>query len=160
MPFTRYFYFKKDTPALTDWKIKAAERGWQPARELGGYNPYRDEAWNDELLVGDPLSKTSTMVDALLDESVSRAVEGKDGLPQIISKDDAVPAERPLSRTTQADRAHDLKRLDRKLDSTLYLCVKRANGGGWGLPAGVLEGRESLLQVGLPISPIPQLRLN
>jgi large subunit ribosomal protein L46 len=52
MPFSRYFYFKKDTPADTDWKIKARERGGASQRELGGYQAYGEEAWNDELLVG------------------------------------------------------------------------------------------------------------
>jgi hypothetical protein len=45
-------------------------------------------------------------------------------------------------------------KLDRRMDRTLYLVVKRENGG-WGFPAGVLEGTENLHQV--CSSPIPPL---
>jgi large subunit ribosomal protein L46 len=146
MPFTRYFYFKKDTPALADWKIKAAERDWQPARELGGYNAHREDAWNDELLVGDKLSETSSLVDALVNDATPRAVVGKDGKPVEATEEEIVKVEKPLGRITEADRTNDQKRLDRKLNRTLYLCVKREKGG-WGFPAGALEGRENLDQV-------------
>jgi large subunit ribosomal protein L46 len=146
MPFTRYFYFKKDTPALADWKIKAAERDWQPARELGGYNAHREDAWNDELLVGDKLSETSSLVDALVNEATPRAIVGKDGKPIEATEEEMVRVQKPLGRITEADRTNDQKRLDRKLNRTLYLCVKREKGG-WGFPAGALEGRENLDQV-------------
>jgi hypothetical protein len=155
MPFTRYFYFKKDTPALADWKAKASERDWQPARELGGYNPYREDAWNDELLVGDKLSETTSMVDALVKESIPRVVdekekeeesEGKGEGEKVGEKKEEVVVVKPLPRITEADRTNDQTRLDRKLNRTLYLCVKRANGG-WGLPAGAIEGRENLRDV-------------
>jgi large subunit ribosomal protein L46 len=146
MPFSRYFYFKKDTPADTDWKIKARERNWQPARELGGYSPYGPEAWNDELLVGDKLSETSTIMEALVKDGQVRAVEGKDGKAQEAREEEKGKVEKPLGRITEADKTNDQKRLDRKLNRTLYLCVKRENGG-WGLPSGALEGRENLHQV-------------
>lgn len=159
MPFTRYFYFKKDTPALADWKLKAGERDWQPARELGGYNPYRDEAWNDELLVGDKLSGTTAMVDSLIKESIPRAVEGKDGqMMEIKPGEEGSSPEtmvvKPLARITEADKSNDETRLDRKLNRTLYLCVKRENGG-WGLPAGALDGRENLRDVSFLKFPSP-----
>lgn len=140
MPFTRYFYFKKDTPALLDWKLKARERSWQPARELGGYNPYSEDAWNDELLVGDKLSATTEMVETIVQEGVPRAVEKGKGSSGEDLKD---AMQRPLSRITDADRRGDETRLDRKLNRTLYLCVKREKSG-WGFPAGVLEGKENL----------------
>ncbi|KAH8595036.1 putative 54S ribosomal protein L17, mitochondrial [Bisporella sp. PMI_857] len=149
MPFTRYFYFKKDTPADTDWKIKAKERDYQPARELGGYNPYSDVGWNDELLVGDKLSETSTMVEALVRDSHVRAVEGKDGKAMVVEGGEQElhegKIEMPLERTTEADRKHDVKRLDRQLERTLYLVVKKPEGS-WEFPHGPLEGRENLLQ--------------
>ena len=167
LPFTRYFYFKKDTPAFIDWKLKAKERDWQAARELGGYNAFRDDAWNDELLVGDELSKTTGMVDKLVKESVLRAVEGKDGQVRELEVDEveeaskgegkegdakaAALAVKPLPRTTEADKTNDQTRLDRKLNRTLYLCVKRATGG-WGFPAGAIEGRENLHDVRGPVS--------
>ena len=74
LPFTRYFYFKKDTPADTDWKIKARERNGAPARELGGYRAYGDEAWNDELLVAD-LEKEQTERRAAAHLSLKRSHE-------------------------------------------------------------------------------------
>lgn len=154
MPFSRYFYFKKDTPADIDWKLKARERNGQPARELGGYNAYSDEGWNDELLVGDRLSETRSMVEALVRDSEVRAVEGKDGKAMEVRDEqkelhEGGKAERPLGRLTGADLEGDKTRLDRKLQRTLYLCVKKADGR-WGFPAGALEGRENLHQVCSP----------
>jgi large subunit ribosomal protein L46 len=151
MPFTRYFYFKDPSPADTDWKIKAKERNLQPARELGGYNPYSEEGWNDELLVGDKLSETSSMVEALVRDAEVRAVEGKDGKAVVVEgaekeMHEGGKVDMPLERITAADREKDFRRLDRKLGRTLYLCVKRKDGG-WGFPAGELNGRESLHQV-------------
>jgi 8-oxo-dGTP pyrophosphatase MutT (NUDIX family) len=56
--------------------------------------------------------------------------------------------ERPLTRITEADRKGDQRRLDRKLNRTLYLVVKREGAyGGWGFPSGRVEGRENLHQV-------------
>ena len=156
MPFSRYFYFKKDTPADTDWKIKAKERNYQPARELGGYNAYSDMGWNDELLVGDKLSEPSSIVEALVRDSQPRAIEGKDGKPMVVegaesSLHDDNKIEMPLPRTTAADKHNDLTRLDRKLEETLYLCVAQKDEVtgkvSWGFPAGPLEGRENLHQV-------------
>jgi large subunit ribosomal protein L46 len=151
MPFSRYFYFKKDTPADIDWKLKARERNGQPARELGGYNAYSDEGWNDELLVGDTLSETETMIEALVRDSEVRAVEGKDGKAMEVKGEqkevhEGGKAERPLGLTTEADEKGDERRLDRKLQRTLYFCVKNLRGQ-WEFPAGKLEGRENLHQV-------------
>ncbi len=160
MPFTRYFYFKKDTPADTDWKIKARERNGAPARELGGYRAYGDEAWNDELLVADlekegggkgmGIAEPKYMMEALVRDARVRAVEGKDGTAMEVKEGEAVGAdnevERPLGRWTDADRKGDVRRLDRRLERTLYLVVKREEGG-WGFPAGELVGRENLHQV-------------
>jgi large subunit ribosomal protein L46 len=160
LPFTRYFYFKKDTPADTDWKIKARERNGAPARELGGYRAYGDEAWNDELLVADlekegggkgmGIAEPKYMMEALVRDARVRAVEGKDGTAMEVKEGEAVGAdnevERPLGRWTDADRKGDVRRLDRRLERTLYLVVKREEGG-WGFPAGELVGRENLHQV-------------
>jgi len=166
MPFSRYFYFKKDTPTDTDWKIKAKERNYQPARELGGYNAYSDQGWNDELLVGDKLSETSTMVEALVRDSQPRAVEGKDGKPMVVegaesSLHDDNKIEMPLPRNTAADKANDRTRLDRKLDETVYLCVskqdKETGKLSWSFPAGPLEGRENLHQVCFQVSSYIQM---
>jgi large subunit ribosomal protein L46 len=149
MPFSRYFYFKKDTPADHDWKLKAKERNGQPARELGGYNPYGDLGWNDELLVGDEKSESSYLMESLVKDAEVRAVEGKDGKPMENKEGgdgEGGKVERPLSVWTEADKTRDVRRLDRKLARTLYLVVKRENGG-WGFPAGELIGRENLHSV-------------
>jgi large subunit ribosomal protein L46 len=155
LPFSRYFYFKKDTPADADWKLKAKDRDGAAARDLGGYNAYGEFGWNDELLVGDKLSETSMAMDLLVKDSYVRAVEGKDGTAVEVKpgeehdQDDIV--EKPLARKTDSDAKKLLQRLDRKLERTLYLCVQRKNGG-WGFPSGDLVGRENLHQVGLMIS--------
>lgn len=162
MPFTRYFYFKKDTPADTDWKIKAKERNGVPARELGAYKAYGDESWNDELLSTDAeigqegkdmgklgLSEPKWMMESLVRDAKVRAVEGKDGLAVAVEEgmEDAkdLVVEKPLSRYSEADRMRNEKRLDRQMTRTLYLVVKR--GGHWMFPAGDLVGRENLHQV-------------
>ncbi|RDL34456.1 50S ribosomal subunit L30 [Venustampulla echinocandica] len=148
VPFSRYFYFKKDTPADADWKLKAKERGGVPARELGGYQAYGKLGWNDEILMGDTTSETEHAIEALVKDSQLRAVEGKDGAsvevkPGEEAEDNKI--EKPLKRYTRADVRKDFRRLDRKLERTLYLLVQRKNGG-WGFPAGELAGRENLHQ--------------
>jgi len=154
MPFTRYFYFKKDTPADNDWKLKARERNGAAARELGGYQAYGDMAWNDEILVGDQMSQPRHVIESLVRDAEVRAVEGKDGVVAeggVGEGVDGPRVERPLERFTEADVKKDVRRLDRKLARTLYLCVKREEGR-WGFPSGVLIGRENLHQVGLSLS--------
>ncbi|KAI9731259.1 MAG: 54S ribosomal protein L17 mitochondrial [Claussenomyces sp. TS43310] len=141
MPFTRYFYFKKDTPADNDWKRKAKERNGAAAKELGGYQAYGKLGWNDEVLVGDKISETASMVRALVQDSVMSVTE--DGSVKETDADEVV--EMPLARETEADAKQDVKRLDRKLDRTLYLCVK-SDKGAWQFPSGVLAGRENLHQ--------------
>jgi len=163
MPFTRYFYFKKDTPADTDWKIKAKERNGTFARELGGYKAYGEEGWNDELLstasaIGQEqgkemgkmgLSEPKWMIESLVKDAKVRAVEGKDGNAVAVEEgmEDAkdLVVEKPLSRYSEADRTGDEKRLDRQMTRTLYLVVKK--GGHWMFPSGDLVGRENLHQV-------------
>lgn len=157
MPFTRYFYFKKDTPADTDWKIKAKERNGVAARELGGYNAYSKEGWNDEILLKEKdLVEPKYVIDTLVKDSKVRAVEGKDGMAVEV-KEGEVPelgigdttVDGPLSRFTEADKKRDFKRLDRALSRTLYLLVKRKESG-WGFPSGELDGRENLHNVCFP----------
>lgn len=143
MPFTRYFYFKKDTPADNDWKRKAKERNGSAARELGGYQPYGKLGWNDEVLVGDKLSEPRVMAETLIKDAVM-TVDGDEQVEQ-----EAI--EHPLERWTEADKTKDTKRLDRKLARTLYLLVK-GETGKWGLPSGPLIGRENLHQVYDPLA--------
>ncbi|OWO97317.1 hypothetical protein B2J93_9589 [Marssonina coronariae] len=166
MPFTPYFYFKSDTPADTDRKIKAKERNGAAARELGGYRAHGNEAWNDELLSSDSdaapaegegfgkmgIAEPKYVIESLVKDAKVRAVEGKDGAAVEVREGEAaelgageVEVERPLSRFTQSDRVNDVKRLDRQLTRTLYLLVQRENGG-WGFPVGDLGRWENLHQ--------------
>lgn len=145
MPFTRYFYFKKDTPADHDWKRKAKERNGSAARELGSYQAYGEFGWNDEVLMGDKLSEPKTMVEALVKDAVMK-VEGEETGGEKEAETVEQNIERPLERWTEADKLKDRKRLDRKLARTLYLCVK-GEQGSWTLPNGTLVGRENLHQV-------------
>jgi large subunit ribosomal protein L46 len=143
MPFTRYFYFKKDTPADTDWKIKAKERNGAPARELGGYNPYDKMGWNDELLVKERgIVEPKVVRELLVKDARVRVVDG--GLER-----EGEGEEELMGRFGESDKKRDERMLDRKMDRTLYVVVKRENGG-WGFPAGELEGRENLHQVCFP----------
>ncbi|RDW59507.1 hypothetical protein BP6252_12594 [Coleophoma cylindrospora] len=141
LPFTRYFYFKKDTPADIDWKLKAKDRGGVAAKEIGDYQAYGAESWNDELLVGDKKSDPRSVREALLKDSEMRTIEGQKPSEVV----EGIKVEKPLARVTEADRARDVKRLDRALDRTLYLAVKKEDGK-WGFPAGSLVGRENLHQ--------------
>lgn len=164
LPFTRYFYFKKDTPADVEWKRKAKDRR-TPAREIGAYDAYGRTAWADELLVGAPESAPEWQVAALLQDAevpgagagAGVAVTGAaDGLAdknavalvetgiEVAAR--APDADRPMSRQTAADRAGDATSLDRLLDRTLYLLVRSADGR-WVLPSVRLLPRENLHQV-------------
>jgi len=154
LPFTRYFYHKSGTPADADWKVKAKERNWAPAKELGGYNPYdKDAGWHDELLVKDKaITEQEHIRDLLIEDAKPRATPGqeKEGT-ETADQEGEEGGEKsllvtPLSRKTESDEKNDVRKLDRKLDRTLYLLVKRANGG-WGFPSAQLVGKENLHQV-------------
>ncbi|KAI9675327.1 MAG: 54S ribosomal protein L17 mitochondrial [Caeruleum heppii] len=139
LPFTRYLYFKKDTPADLEWKRKQRLRQ-TPARDIGAYNPYTKEGWNDELLVGASESDPEKQVEALLDDAASPGV-GSGEMGE--AKKDTV--ERPQSRVTEADRLGDMKSLSRRLDRTLYMLIQE-DQGRWRFPAAPLVGKESLHQ--------------
>ncbi|KAB8289824.1 hypothetical protein EYC80_010456 [Monilinia laxa] len=57
LPFTRYFYHKKDQPADIEWKARVKERNGVAARDIGGYRAYGEEGWNDEVLVEEGLGE-------------------------------------------------------------------------------------------------------
>lgn len=162
LPFTRYFYYKKGTPADVEWKRKIKARR-TAARDIGDYNPYsRVDGWNDEVLVGSKLSEPDDAVEKLIrdaegkhimsgtlvgdsetggeevsgDEKVGEGVRHKVGLEVVA---------RPLARLTSADHANDLKSLNRKLDRSLYLLVKNKDGR-WRFPEDRVYGRENLHQ--------------
>ncbi|KAL3419162.1 50s ribosomal subunit l30 [Phlyctema vagabunda] len=141
MPFTRYFYFKKETPGDTDWKLKAKDRAGVAAKDIGDYQAYGELGWNDEALVGNKLGEPEVIAETLVKDSQLRTVEGQKASEVV----EGIKVDNPLPRITEADRTRDLKRLDRKLGRTLYLVVRRADGN-WGFPSGPLIGKENLHQ--------------
>ncbi|EGP88995.1 uncharacterized protein MYCGRDRAFT_39509, partial [Zymoseptoria tritici IPO323] len=148
LPFTRYFYIKKDTPADIEWKRKAAVRK-TAARDVGVYNAYSDEGWNDEVLAGSTLSEPEDIVEKLI-----RDAEGKDIIDAEPVGDEEtkvrkpvgeVSIDRPLSRRTRDDEENNTKSLNRRLDRNLYLLVKNKHGH-WRFPQDRLYAREGLHQ--------------
>ncbi|KAK2734858.1 54S ribosomal protein L17 mitochondrial [Onygenales sp. PD_40] len=146
LPFTRYFYFKRDTPGDVDWKRKVKERQ-TPSRDIGKYNAYGEEAWNDELLVGAVESEPEHQINALVKDAEGK---GATEIDEGEGKKDEVP--RPLPRVTEADLKGDQRSLDRLLDRTLYLLVKvkadkglkGGQDGFWRFPHVKLQEKETL----------------
>ncbi|CAI4218024.1 unnamed protein product [Parascedosporium putredinis] len=116
LPFSQKAFFKRDTPPQLDWSIKLKERNGVVAREIGQYNGRSATAWDDELRVGDKLSSPETLMNMLLKDAEQR---------------------------TEADKTNDVKRLDRKLDRTLYLVVKTKDGK-WEFPTAPVTTDEAL----------------
>lgn len=149
LPFSRYFYFKKGTPADIEWKRKQRDR-ITPSRDIGVYNAYGKEGWNDELLVGAKESEVDHQVDALLKDAEAPAISGgpeagvEVGVEQAASRREEV--ERPASRVTEADEKGDEKSLNRLLQRVLYLLVKNREGQ-WIFPSATIEAREGLSRV-------------
>jgi large subunit ribosomal protein L46 len=142
LPFTKYFYFKRGTPADEDWKRKIRERQ-TPARDIGKYNAYAKDAWNDELLVGAVESEPDHQVEMLVRDAEATV----NATSQDTSKKEEIP--RPFPRVTEADAKGDLQSLDRALQRTLYLLVQ-SKDGYWKLPSSPVEGEETLRMVSLP----------
>ncbi|KAF9892428.1 54S ribosomal protein L17 mitochondrial [Aspergillus nanangensis] len=136
LPFTKYFYFKRGTPADEDWKRKIRERQ-TAARDIGKYNAYADDAWNDELLVGAAESEPDHQVEMLVQDAEATV----NATSQDTSKKEEIP--RPFSRMTEADQQGDMKSLNRALQRTLYLFVQ-SKDGYWKLPSSPIEKEETL----------------
>ncbi|KKK23945.1 hypothetical protein P175DRAFT_0487489 [Aspergillus ochraceoroseus IBT 24754] len=136
LPFTKYFYFKRGTPVDEDWKRKIRERQ-TPARDIGKYNAYSKEAWNDELLVGAVEAEPNHMVEMLVQDAEATA----NATSQDTSKKEEIP--RPFSRETEADKKGDFKSLNRALQRTLYLLVQ-SKDGYWKLPSSPVAEGETL----------------
>lgn len=139
MPFVQNVYFKRSTPKGIDWKLKFEERQWNPARDIGSYRGRGAKSWQDELMVGDPLSNTEHIYDVLAKDAVMRVSEEAETIP----KEERAKPELPLPRETAADKRGDVTRLDRRLDRTLYLVVKNKKGV-WEFPADNLGPDEFL----------------
>jgi large subunit ribosomal protein L46 len=149
LPFTRYFYYKKGTPADREWKRKAKQR-LTPARDIGVYNAYGDNGWNDELLIGDRTSEPEEQVEALIRDAEGLTIGGEapEGESQKKDTSQDIAVQRPLPRATEADQKGDQTSLNRALDQSLYLLVKNKDGR-WRFPEGLIEGREGLHQVSI-----------
>ncbi|ETI19440.1 hypothetical protein G647_09274 [Cladophialophora carrionii CBS 160.54] len=140
LPFTQYFYYRRNTPAFEHWRKHRRERGGTAARDIGAYNAYTKEAWNDEVLVGDETGRPERIVEKLIAE------EGRQA--EFTGRGNAKYA--GLRRTTEADEKGDLRNLERRLQRTLYLLVKtKGDGNGdekwnWKFPSGPVVGYEGL----------------
>jgi large subunit ribosomal protein L46 len=137
LPFTRYFYFKKRTPADLEWKRKMKQR-LTPARDIGRYKGYGDEAWNDEVLVGAKESDFEWQVERLIEDVEHDGKEEGAADPSGTKKVDRETVDRPMSRTTEADKTKDVKSLNRALQRTLYLLVKNKEGL-WQFPQDLVQ---------------------
>jgi len=155
LPFTRYFYYEKGTPADLEWKRRIKER-LTAARDIGVYDAYSREGWNDELLVGAQESEPEHQMNALLKDAEAPGVSTTTAVEAIEGHSDAEASvleaaaaakkteiERPASRITQADKEGDFSSLNRLLQRTLYLLVKNKDGR-WVFPSAQLAGREHL----------------
>ncbi|KAH7067822.1 39S mitochondrial ribosomal protein L46-domain-containing protein [Paraphoma chrysanthemicola] len=132
LPFTRYFYFKKRTPADLEWKRKMKQR-LTPARDIGKYQGYGDEAWNDELLVGSKESNFEWQVERLLEDAGTDGKAAGEVEQRGMKKVEREEFDKPMSRRTEADEKNDTKSLSRALQRTLYLLVKNKDGQ-WQFP--------------------------
>ena len=140
LPFTRYFYYQRGTPGDIEWKRKIKERK-TPARDIGVYNAYGNEGWNDEVLVGDRVSEPEAQVEELLRDAEVEVMERDvQGEGKVVKKEEV---ERPMPRVTEADKSRDLKSLHRALQRTLYLVVN-TGGEEWQFPSAELARQESL----------------
>lgn len=143
LPFRHTLFFKKDTASDLDWRIKFEERGRVPGKELGRYYAKGRNAWNDELLVGSTLSSEDRVREILLKDAEQRVTE--DG--ELAQPDEIVQAEKPTDRITEADKTNNVRRLDRKLDRTLYLVVQ-SKDKKWQFPTDDVPTDENLHEVG------------
>lgn len=162
LPFTRYFYTKKGTPADLEWKRKAPARRGVAARDVGAYNAYADDGWNDEVPIGSKLGEPEDIYEKLIrdaegktisDDLVGDAETGGEEIAGDAKQGEGVRKpvgdvviERPAPRRTEADEKNDQKSLSRAMDRTLYLLV-RDKQGAWHFPQDRIYGRENLHQV-------------
>ena len=121
------------------------------------YSGYGDEAWNDEVLIGDQTAELESQREALVRDAEGRLIQGaepvgdKEANQEKVSGDAQVGegtrkelelrVERPAPRVTEADQKNDTRSLNRKLDQTLYLIVK-SKEGRWRFPEDRMFVRE------------------
>ncbi|KIV92273.1 hypothetical protein PV10_06728 [Exophiala mesophila] len=134
LPFTQYFYYKRNTPAFEKWREGRRARSGTATRDVGNYNAYSDVSWNDEVLVGDDTGSPAKLVQQLVAE------EGRQD--EFTGKGD--PKYAGLRRRTDADENNDQRSLERSLSRTLYLLLKPKGKEFWTFPAGPVSGKEGL----------------
>lgn len=143
LPFTRYFYYQRGTPGDIEWKRKIRERR-TPARDIGRYSGYGEEAWNDELIVGERASEPEAQLQSLLSDAEDTNAVSAVGH----GEKREMSVDKPLSRITDADANQDLESLNRSLTRTLYLVVSgKVNADStrsWIFPTCELGDDESL----------------
>ncbi|ERT02012.1 50S ribosomal subunit L30 [Sporothrix schenckii 1099-18] len=148
--FRRNVYFKPDTTLALDWRLQMRDRKGTPARDIGHYRGGKGgngfggaTAWDDEYTLNDPEANMLTNPDSLRERIVSDADLRVSDDGERLADADRIRVERPQKRTTAADETNDTQRLDRKLDRTLYLVVKAADGT-WSFPTADVQTNENL----------------
>ena len=149
LPFTKYFYFQKDTPAELDFKRKLKERQTM-ARDIGTYAPYSPEGWNDEVKVGSAESEPSHQMEALWNDSQSTTSASGDAEEIAAAQKQSEAKQLPSPRVTDADHQNDQQSLNRALQRTLHLLVQN-QASQWVFPDDGLLEKESLQTVGLSL---------
>jgi large subunit ribosomal protein L46 len=159
-PFTRFFYFNEKTPDILDFRNQIAARK-TPARDIGEYDAYGKQGWDDEVLVGsevgdrevgmrailkDEVVETSAVEKEKLAELEENPEEGEKQEKELVEKGVPSVSTRPMSRVTKADESGDEKSLDRALQRTLYLLVK-GEDGLWKFPSVLLGKKENMRAV-------------
>ncbi|KIW10838.1 hypothetical protein PV08_10137 [Exophiala spinifera] len=141
LPFTQYFYYKRGTPAFENWRNYRRQRAGAATRDIGKYNAYTPESWNDEVLIGDDSGSQSKLVQELIAEEGRAEDFTGAGDPKFAG----------LKRTMPADETNDQRSLERSLQRTLYLLVKNKKVAKtqeeselWKFPSGTLIGFEGL----------------
>ena len=142
LPFTQYFYYKRDTPAFEHWRTNKTARGGVATRDIGKYNAWTKDSWNDEVLVGDETANPDKLVEQLV---------GEEGRGTEFAGDSGLTNTAGLRRTTEADRLNDQRSLERSLQRTLYLLVRERTKEGkpsnWIFPSGTIAEREGVAEV-------------
>lgn len=180
-PFARQFYFRKGQPAAVDFAIKNSERGNVMAREIGKASRSGRDLWDDELLMdeGAKLADPDYVRERLYTEAESRVSEDGEALtfddrlrierplPRETAAAEAEaevepkpePEAEPEAEAgaggeveTEANRTDGMRRLDRKLDRTLYLVVKNGKER-WGFPQDDVRPDEGVYEVSCLNSP-------
>ncbi|KAJ1978698.1 hypothetical protein H4R33_005916 [Dimargaris cristalligena] len=138
-PFASEFYFKKGSTSEKEWNQR--QKHYQSLLKKGWSALLADA----EKSVGTAgLAADSTASESASATTTSSTADGSNSA----AKDDATYKAAP--RITQADKDGDLKSLDRALDQSLYLLVKKPRQeNAWQFPQGGHEGLEFLHRTAL-----------